>query len=83
MAFQRYNAAALQLLAPDVASGRVVVNDVHGDVVARCGANYTATGDCELQIPRNVHFEYEGRNYCALSVVRSILKALFNFGVPL
>ena len=79
----KYNEAALQLLAPDIASGRVAVNDLHGDVVARCGANYTATGQCELQIPANVHYEYEGREYCGLSVVRSILQALYKFGLPL
>lgn len=79
----KYNEAALQLLAPDIASGRVAVNDLHGDVVSRCGANYTATGYCELQIPRNVHYVYEGRQYCALSVVNSILRALYKFGMPL
>lgn len=79
----KYNEAALQLLMPDIASGRIAVNDLHGDVVARCGANYTATGHCELQIPANVHYEYEGREYCGLSVVRSILQALYNFGLPL
>jgi len=47
--------------------------------VARCGATYTATGACELQIPNNVHFEYEGRQFCGLSVARSLLKALYGF----
>jgi len=77
-----YNAAALGVLAPDIESGRVTINDLHGDVVARCGPNYTATGHCELQIPNNVHFMFEGRQYCALSVTRSILAALYGFGQP-
>ena len=80
---RKYNAAALAALSADIASGRVVVNDLHGDVVRRCGANYTATGRCELQIPNNVHYEYEGRQYCALSVTRAVLQALYGFGTPL
>ena len=49
------------------------------DAVARCGATYAATVTCELQIPNNVHFEFAGRQFCAISVARSILKVLYGF----
>ena len=75
-----YNSAALEVLAPDIASGRVVVNDLHGDLTARCGPNYIATGKCQLQVPNNVHFVFEGRQYCAISVARKILQVLHGFG---
>jgi hypothetical protein len=73
-------AAALEALAPYIPSGRVVINDLHGDLIARCGPTYTATGACELQLPNNVHYECEGRQYCALSVVAKILEVLYGFG---
>ena len=62
------------MLAPDIASGRVTINDLHGDIVAKCGGNYTETGHCELQVPNGVHYEYEGRQYGALSVTRKLLE---------
>ena len=46
-----YNAAAIEALANDVASGRVAINDLHGDIVAKCGAEYATTGNCSLQVP--------------------------------
>ena len=46
-----YNAAAVKALAAGVASGRVALNDLHGDIVAKCGAGDTQTGNCSLQVP--------------------------------
>ena len=69
-----------QVLAPDVASGRVHVNDLHGDIVARCGPAYARTGRCELQVPHGVHYEFEGRQYGALSVVRKLLQVQWGLG---
>ena len=72
--------AALEVLAPGIAAGEVVVHDLHGDIMARCGATYVETGACELQIPNNVHYLYDGRQYCALSVTRAVLQVLYGFG---
>ena len=78
---QEYNAAALKALAPDIASGRVQINDLHGDIVSKCGAGYAKTGKCELQVPNGVHYEFAGRQYGALSVTRKILEVLWGLGL--
>ena len=78
---QEYNAAALKALAPDIASGRVQINDLHGDIVSKCGAAYAKTGKCELQVPNGVHYEFAGRQYGALSVTRKILEVLWGLGL--
>jgi hypothetical protein len=70
-----YNTAARAALPADV-----VVNDLHGAIVSKCGAEYAKTGHCELQVPNGVHYEYEGRQYGALSVVRVILRELWGMG---
>eukprot|EP01046_Picozoa_sp_COSAG06_P082052 COSAG06_NODE_29127_length_562_cov_0.863931_1_plen_156_part_00 len=71
-----YNSAARAALPADV-----VVNDLHGAIVSKCGAaEYGKTGHCELQVPNGVHYEYEGRQYGALSVVRAILRELWEMG---
>ena len=77
---QIYNAAAVKALAADVTSGRVVINDLHGDIVAKCGEDYTKTGNCSLQVPSGVHYEFEGRQYCALSVTRKLLEVQWGLG---
>ena len=73
----KYNAAAIQALSTHVKSGQVIINDLHGDIISRCGANYSKTGRCELQVPNGVHFEFEGRQYCALSVAHKLLQVQF------
>ena len=48
--------------------------------MARCGTGYASTGVCELQVPSGVHYEYAGRQYCALSVTRKLLEAQWGMG---
>jgi hypothetical protein len=77
---QVYNDAAIKALSSYVAAGAVTINDLHGDIVAQCGSSYTKTGKCLLQVPQGVHYEYTGRQYCALSVTRKLLQVQFNLG---
>ena len=44
------------------------------------GAGYTKTGKCALQVPNGVHFELAGRQYCALSVARTLLELQWGLG---
>ena len=63
-----------------LACGQVAVSDLHGDIVARCGRSYTTTGKCALQVPAGVHYEFEGRQFGALSVVRKLLEVQWGLG---
>ena len=48
--------------------------------VQTIAVNLHAGFNLSLQLPNNVHYECEGRQYCALSVVAKILELLYGFG---
>lgn len=70
-----YNAEALRTLqaAASAAGKSLIVDDLHTAVDDYCGVNYTS---CDLQLPRNVHYEPKGQEYLGKHVTASILKAL-------
>jgi len=36
-----------------------VVNDLHGSIVSKCGAEYSKTGHCTLQVPNGETADYD------------------------
>ncbi len=64
-----YNQAAVKALT---AAGVTEFDDLWQGVINYCGAYYTS---CDLQLPKNVHFEPKGQAFLGAMVVKSVQAA--------
>jgi len=72
-AVEKYNAAALAALTAAAKPGALLVDDLWGAFISRCGAEYKS---CPLQLPANVHLTPAGIDFAAAEAEKVILAAL-------